>query len=301
MRIAFMGTPDFAVAALDALVAAGHDVACVWTRAPRPSGRGQKLRPSAVHARAQALGLPIRHPAHFRDPVEQLALAACNVDVAVVVAYGLILPQKVLDTPRHGCLNIHASLLPRWRGAAPIQRAIMAGDATTGVSIMQMEEGLDTGPVLLTRETPITEDDTASDLHDRLAAIGAEAITDALARLPALTPTPQDDSRATYAEKVTKDESRTDWTRPAAEVARHIRGLSPFPGAWCMAGKDRLKLLRAQETTGQGAPGAVLSHDPLIIACGEGAVEISELQRPGRRAMKVADALRGYALPGAFT
>lgn len=297
MRIAFMGTPDFAAAALDALAAADHEIACVWTRAPRPAGRGQKLRPSAVHGRADALGLPVRHPATFRDAAELQALAELQVDVAVVVAYGLILPQAALDIPPGGCLNIHASLLPRWRGAAPIQRAIMAGDAVTGVSIMRMEAGLDTGPVLLAREVPIGAEDTAGDLHDRLAALGAEAIVEALAGLPALSATVQDDARATYADKITKDEARIDWTLSAETVARRIRGLSPFPGAWCMAGDERLKLLRARATTGQGAPGAVLADAPLTIACGTGAVEIAELQRSGRRAMEATAALRGLVLP----
>jgi len=292
-----MGTPGFAVTALEALVEAGHDVACVWTRAPQPAGRGQKLRPSAVHARAGALGLPLRHPATFRDPAEQAALAALGVDVAVVVAYGLILPQAVLDIPRHGCLNIHASLLPRWRGAAPVQRAIMAGDAATGISIMRMEAGLDTGPVLLGRETAIAAGETAGELHDRLAVLGAGAIVAALARLPGLVPEPQDESRATYAEKITKDEARVDWTRPAPELARHVLGLSPFPGAWCLAGGERLKLLRARVVEGAGPPGTVLDPVTLTVACGAGAVEIAEIQRPGRRAMPVAEALRGFSLP----
>ncbi|MBW7922294.1 MAG: methionyl-tRNA formyltransferase [Rubellimicrobium sp.] len=297
MRIAFMGTPAFAVAALDALVAAGHDIACVWTRAPQPAGRGQQERPSPVHARAAALGLPVRHPAGFRDPAEQAALAASGVDVAVVVAYGIILPQAALDIPRHGCLNIHASLLPRWRGAAPIQRAVMAGDTESGVSITRMEAGLDTGPVLLTRATPVGADETAGELHDRLAVLGAAAIVAALAHLPDLVAQPQDDAAATYAEKITKDEARVDWTRPAPEVARHILGLSPFPGAWCLAGDVRLKLLRARLAEGAGAPGEVLDANTMTVACGTGAVEISELQRPGRRAMARDDALRGFSLP----
>lgn len=298
MRIAFMGTPDFAVTALDALVDAGHDVACVWTRAPQRAGRGQQERPSAVHARAAALGLPVRHPPDFRDPGERAALAELGVDLAVVVAYGVILPQAVLDVPRLGCLNIHASLLPRWRGAAPIQRAVMAGDAESGVSIMRMEAGLDTGPVLLARAIPIGRDETAGELHDRLAVLGGSAIVEALAHLPDLVAQVQDDTAATYAEKITKHESRVDWTRPAPLVARHILGLSPFPGAWCMAGDARLKLLRARAVPGAGAPGEVLDATTLTVACGEGAVEITELQRPGRRAMARDDALRGFTLPG---
>ncbi|MCC7319409.1 MAG: methionyl-tRNA formyltransferase [Rubellimicrobium sp.] len=299
MRIVFMGTPDFATTTLDALVAAGHEIACAYTRAPRPAGRGQALRPSPVHARALALGLPVRHPATLRDAAEQAAFAALGADVAVVVAYGLLLPQPVLDAPRLGCLNIHASLLPRWRGAAPIQRAIMAGDATTGISIMRMEAGLDTGPVLLTRETPIGAAETAGELHDRLATLGAAAITEALDRLPTLVAVPQDDARATHAARIDKAEARIDWSRPAPELARRIRGLSPFPGAWCLAGNERLKLLCATPVPGTGTPGSVLAAAPgaFTVACGEGAVAITRIQREGRRPMPADEALRGLARP----
>lgn len=290
MRIIFMGTPDFSVTALDAIHAA-HDVVCVYTQPPRPAGRGKQPRPTAVHARAKALGLPVRHPASLKGTTEQAEFAALGADVAVVVAYGLILPQAVLDAPRLGCLNIHASLLPRWRGAAPIQRAIMAGDSDTGVCIMQMEAGLDTGPVLLRETTPIGDDDTAQTLHDRLSQMGAGMIVRALDRLPDLTLQPQPESGVTYAAKIDKAEARIDWTRPADEVARQIRALSPFPGAWCETPFGRLKLLHAHAVAGAGTPGTVLSG--LTVACGQGAVTVTSVQREGKRAMSTSDLLRG--------
>ena len=299
MRLVFMGTPDFSVPALDALAQAGHQIACVYTQPPRPAGRGKRPRPSPVQARAEDLGLPVRHPASLRGAEEQEAFAALAAEVAVVVAYGLILPRPVLDAPARGCLNIHASLLPRWRGAAPIHRAVMAGDAETGVCIMQMEPGLDTGPVLLRRATPIGPEETTGDLHDRLARLGAEAITAALADPDALTPAPQPDDGVTYAEKIDKHEARIDWTRPAEEVARQIRGLSPFPGAWCRAGDERLKLHRARAVAGQGTPGTLLGG--FTVACGTGAVEITEAQREGRRPMPTDDILRGMQLPPRLT
>jgi methionyl-tRNA formyltransferase len=289
-----MGTPGFAIPALEA-VAGAHEIAAVYCQPPRPAGRGKQPRPSPVQARAEAHGLPVRHPASLRDPAEQAAFAALGADVAVVVAYGLILPQPVLDAPRLGCLNIHASLLPRWRGAAPIHRAIMEGDAETGISIMQMEAGLDTGPLLLREVTPIGEDDTTGALHDRLAAMGARLILDALDRLPGLTPQPQSAEGVTYAAKIDKAEARVDWMRPAEVVARHVRGLSPFPGAWVATPAGRLKLLNARPVAGQGRPGEVLSD--LTIACGNGAVVITEAQRQGKRPMAAADLLRGLALP----
>ena len=289
-----MGTPEFSVPALDA-VAARHEVVCVYSQPPRPAGRGQKDRPSPVQARAGALGLPVRHPVSLRDPQAQAKFAALRADVAVVVAYGLILPQPVLDAPAKGCLNIHASLLPRWRGAAPIHRAVMAGDAETGVCIMRMEAGLDTGPVILTRRTPIGAGETTGDLHDRLAAIGAEAIVAALDDLDRLVPVPQPEAGVTYAAKIDKAEAEVDWTRPAAEVDRLIRGLSPFPGAWCRidagAGEERLKLLRSRVVPGEGRPGQRLSGT--TIACGMGAVEITEGQRAGKRPLAAAELLRG--------
>jgi methionyl-tRNA formyltransferase len=295
MRVVFMGTPVFAVAALDALVAAGHDIVAVYSQPPRPAGRGQQPRPSPVQARAESLGLPIRHPVSLRNPEARAEFAALGADVAVVVAYGLILPQAVLDAPQMGCLNIHASLLPRWRGAAPIHRAVMAGDAETGVCIMRMEAGLDTGPVLLREAVPIGAGDTTGDLHDRLADLGGRLVVEALQRLPDLTPVPQGEDGVTYAAKIDKAEARVDWTRPATEVLRQINGLSPHPGAWCMAGGERVKLLRARVVNGQGVPGTLLQG--FTAACGTGAVEVTELQREGKRAMPVAQALMGW-VPG---
>ncbi|MBF9048080.1 methionyl-tRNA formyltransferase [Rhodobacterales bacterium LSUCC0031] len=299
MRIVFMGTPDFSVTVLDALVQAGHEIACVYTQPPRPAGRGQAERPTPVHARANDLGLPVRHPKTLRDADAQAAFAALDADVAVVVAYGLILPQAVLDAPRKGCLNIHASLLPRWRGAAPIQRAIMAGDAETGVCIMQMEAGLDTGPVLLRRAIQIGETETAGALHDRLAAVGAEAIIAALNALDHLTPEPQPEASVTYAAKIDKAEARVDWTEPAQQIDRKIRGLSPFPGAWTMIGGKRVKLIGSRLAQGSGDAGRVL--DGLTIACGQDAVEITEVQPEGKPRMAVEAYLRGARIaPSVF-
>ncbi|MCT8330011.1 methionyl-tRNA formyltransferase [Albidovulum sediminis] len=294
MRVIFMGTPEFAVPALDALHAA-HEVVCVYTQPPRPAGRGKRDRPSAVQARAEALGLSVRHPVSLKGEAAQAEFAALMADVAVVVAYGLILPQAVLDAPAKGCLNIHASLLPRWRGAAPIQRAIMAGDAETGISIMRMEAGLDTGPVLLETRTPIGAEDTTADLHDRLAAMGARAILQALARLAELPAVPQPEAGVTYASKIDKAEARVDWTRPAEEVDRLIRGLSPFPGAWTDIAGERVKLLRSRVVAGAGTPGEVLGG--FVVACGMGAVEIVEAQREGKRPMPAGELLRGWDLP----
>ncbi|MCB1368036.1 MAG: methionyl-tRNA formyltransferase [Rhodobacteraceae bacterium] len=295
MRLIFMGTPEFSVPALEALVAAGHEVAAVYCQPPRPAGRGQKPRPSPVQARAESLGLEVRHPLNFRAEDDIADYAALKADIAVVVAYGLILPQRILDAPRRGCLNIHASLLPRWRGAAPIHRAILAGDAQTGISIMQMEAGLDTGPVLHVRQTAIAPDETTASLHDRLAGIGAEAIVEALARLDDLVAVPQGEADVTYAAKIDKAEARVDWTQPAVGVDRLIRGLSPFPGAWCDLDGERLKLLASRLADGQGAPGEVVAA-PLVVACGEGAVEILKLQRAGKGAMEAGAFLRGSGL-----
>jgi methionyl-tRNA formyltransferase len=298
LRLIFMGTPEFSVPALEALVAAGHDVACVYSQPPRPGGRGQRPRPGPVEARAVALGLPVRTPPSLRDADAQAALAALGAEVAVVVAYGLILPRPVLAAAARGCLNIHASLLPRWRGAAPIQRAVLAGDAETGISIMAMEPGLDTGPVLLREAVPIGPRDTAGTLHDRLAALGARLIDAALAGLDTLVPEPQPETGATYAAKIDKAEARVDWTRPAAEVDRLIRGLSPFPGAWTGIGGERVKLLLSEAAEGAGAPGIVLD-DRLAVACGSGAVRLLTLQRAGRGAADAAEVLRGFPVaPG---
>ncbi|WP_225026277.1 methionyl-tRNA formyltransferase [Xinfangfangia pollutisoli] len=295
MKLVFMGTPDFSVPVLQAL-AARHEILCVYTQPPRPAGRGKALRPSPVQAAAEALGLPVRHPVTLRDPQAQAEFADLGADAAVVVAYGLILPQPVLDAPRLGCLNIHASLLPRWRGAAPIQRAIMAGDAETGVCIMQMEAGLDTGPVLLREALAIGAEETAAGLHDRLSALGARLIVQALERLPDLVAAPQQpETGVTYAAKIDKAEARVDFTRPAVEVDRLIRGLSPFPGAWVQIGAERVKLLRARLAEGGGVPGQVLSG--FTIACGTGAVEVTEAQREGKRPMPAAEVLKGLVLP----
>ncbi|PRY21146.1 methionyl-tRNA formyltransferase [Aliiruegeria haliotis] len=295
MKIIFMGTPDFSVPALDALVEAGHEILAVYTQPPRPAGRGKKPRPSPVQARAEALGLHVHHPVSLRPQEEKDAFAALGAEIAVVVAYGLILPRTILDAPIHGCLNIHASLLPRWRGAAPIHRALLAGDAETGICIMQMEAGLDTGPVLLREATPIGAEDTTADLHDRLAVMGGRLITEALDRITELSSEVQPEVGVTYAEKIDKAEARIDWTRPAEDVDRQIRALSPFPGAWCEVEGERLKLLRSRLTDGRGTPGQVLSG--FVIACGTGAVEVLSAQRQGKRPMSAEEILRGLTLP----
>jgi methionyl-tRNA formyltransferase len=296
MKVVFMGTPEFSVPVLEALHAR-HEVVAVYCQPPRPAGRGKADRPSPVQARAEALGLPVRHPVSLRSADAVAEFAALVADVAVVVAYGLILPQPVLDAPRLGCLNIHASLLPRWRGAAPIHRAIMAGDRETGVCIMQMEAGLDTGPVLLRESIEIGAEETTADLHDRLSALGARLIVEALERLP-LPAAPQPAVGVTYAVKIDKAEARVDWSRPAVDVDRLIRGLSPFPGAWTLVNGERVKLLRSRLADGAGAPGQVLHG--FTIACSEGAVEITEAQREGKKPMPASEVLRGLILPAAL-
>ncbi|MBM2292622.1 methionyl-tRNA formyltransferase [Sulfitobacter pseudonitzschiae] len=296
MRIIFMGTPDFSVPVLDALVDAGHEIAAVYCQPPRPAGRGKKDRPTPVHARAEALGLQVRHPVSLKSAEAQEEFAALQADVAVVVAYGLILPQVILDAPARGCLNIHASLLPRWRGAAPIHRAIMAGDAETGVCIMQMEAGLDTGPVLLREATPIGATETTAQLHDRLSALGAAAVVRALGQLDDLTPQVQPEDGVTYAHKIDKAEAALDWSRDAVEVDRQIRGLSPFPGAWFDHEGVRIKVLGSRLAEGQGAAGEVLD-DALTVACGTGAVQLTRLQKAGRGAQDATEFLRGNAFP----
>jgi len=298
MRLAFMGTPDFAVPALHALVEAGHEIARVYTRPPRRAGRGRSLRPSPVHVAAEALGIPVATPESLRDPAVLADFAALEIDAAVVVAYGLILPRAALDAPRLGCLNLHASLLPRWRGAAPIQRAIMAGDADTGVCVMQMEAGLDTGPVLARRATPIGPDDTARTLHDRLAEIGAALMVETLAALAAgeVPAIRQPEAGVTTAARIDKAEARVDWSRSATALDAHIRGLSPFPGAWCEIGAERVKLLMARPEDGAGAPGEVLD-DHLLVACGTGALRLVTLQRAGKGAMDAATFQRGFPVP----
>jgi methionyl-tRNA formyltransferase len=294
MKIVFMGTPAFSVPILEALQQ-DHDIIAVYCQPPRPAGRGKADRPSPVQARAEALGLPVRHPVSLRSEAAAKEVAALGADLAVVVAYGLILPQAVLDAPRLGCLNIHASLLPRWRGAAPIQRAIMAGDSTTGISIMRMEAGLDTGPVLLHEKLAIGPEETSAELHDRLSDLGARLILRAVAKLPGLVARPQPDAGVSYAAKIDKAEARVDFSRPAVEVDRLIRGLSPFPGAWIEVNGERVKLLRSRLADGRGQAGEVLGG--FTIACGAGAVEITEAQREGKRPMAAAEVLRGLVLP----
>ncbi|CUH82871.1 methionyl-tRNA formyltransferase [Thalassovita mediterranea] len=296
MRVVFMGTPEFSVPVLDALVEAGHDIAAVYCQPPRQAGRGKKERPTPVHARALELGLDVRHPVSLKGAEEQAEFAALNADVAVVVAYGLLLPQAILDAPARGCLNIHASLLPRWRGAAPIHRAIMSGDAETGICIMQMEAGLDTGPVLLRDATAIEAEETTAQLHDRLSVMGSSLIVEALSRLPDLTPEVQPEEGVTYASKIDKAEAAIDWSAPAAEVDRKIRGLSPFPGAFVEYEGQRIKLLASRLADGSGAAGTVLD-DALTVACGEGAVQLLRLQRAGKAAQDAEVFLRGLPLP----
>ncbi|PLS23233.1 methionyl-tRNA formyltransferase [Neptunicoccus cionae] len=296
MRVVFMGTPDFSVPILQGIVDAGHEVCAVYCQPPRPAGRGKKDRPSPVQKTAEALGLPVRHPVNFKNQADRDAFAALDADVAVVVAYGLILPQALLDAPAKGCLNIHASLLPRWRGAAPIHRAILAGDAETGVCVMQMEAGLDTGPVLLTARTDISDQDTTALLHDRLSLMGRDAILTVLADEVSVQAVPQPEEGVTYAAKIDKAEAAVDWSRPAVEVDRQIRGLSPFPGAWSMAEGQRVKLLLSRVADhGQGAAGEML-NDALRVACGEGAVDLLKLQRAGKGVMEPEDFLRGFPL-----
>ena len=291
MRIVFMGTPDFAVPALVALHEAGHEIACVYTQPPSRSGRGKKLRPSPVQAKAEELGFEVRSPKSLRNDEAQGQFAALGADIAVVAAYGLILPQAVLDAPTHGCLNIHASILPRWRGAAPIHRAIMAGDEETGVTIMQMEAGLDTGPMRHIVRTPVGAK-TTGEMFAELGQMGAEAMVEVLSNLDAYPPIAQDDSLTTHAAKIDKAEARIDWSRPAGELVRHVAGLAPFPGAWFELGDERVKQLLAEAVEGTGAPGEVLDSD-FTIACGEGALRPLRLQRAGKPAMDREDFLRG--------
>jgi methionyl-tRNA formyltransferase len=301
LRIVFMGTPDFAVPTLRAVLEAGHEVVAVYTQPPRPAGRGMDLRKSPVHRFAEERGLEVRTPERLKSEDEQARFAALNAHAGVVVAYGLILPRPVLVAPRHGCLNLHASRLPRWRGAAPIQRSIMAGDEETGVCVMRMEEGLDTGPVCLAESVPIGPDLTASELHDMLALRGADLMARALSALSrdSLDCTPQSEAGVIYAHKIEPAEARIDWSRPAREVHNHIRGLSPFPGAWFeteLGGKrERIKALRSMLADAHGKPGELLD-DALTVACGEGAVRLIEVQRAGKRPMQAGDFLRGMKL-----
>jgi len=297
MRLAFLGTPDFAVPTLTELVGQGHEIVAVYSQPPRPKGRGYETEPTQVAKAAASFGIPVRTPLSLKNAEAQAEFAALELDAAVVVAYGLLLPKPVLDAPRFGCFNLHGSLLPRWRGAAPIQRAIMAGDAETGVMVMRMEEGLDTGPVLMAERTPIARK-TYAELHDELARLGADLMVRAMSAvaLGQASETPQPEEGVTYAKKILKEEARIDWTKPARELDCLIRGLSPFPGAWCELKGERLKVLFADPVDGKGAPGEALD-DALTIACGEGALRIRSLQRPGKSAMTAEDLLRGYAVP----
>ncbi len=306
LRLAFLGTPDFALPCLKALAEAGHEIACVYCQPPRPAGRGHKPRPSPVQALAEQRGWPLRTPNSFKDPAERDAFSALALDAAVVVAYGLILPAEVLAAPRLGCLNLHASLLPRWRGAAPIQRAILAGDAVTGVTIMQVDAGLDSGPMLLREELAIGPETTGATLHDALAERGAQMMVRALAGLDRgdLVPAPQPEEGVTYAAKLTREEARLDWRRPAAELGRQVRAFDPWPGAFAVLPRDgapeRIKVLRASlaEAPAGARPGAVLD-DRLTVACGEGALRLERVQRAGKRPMTAAELLRGFPVaPG---
>ena len=297
LRLVFMGTPNFAVSAFDAIIEAGHQVIAVYTQPPRPAKRHQKEQPSPIQLRAEAKGLKIRTPVSLSGDREQEAFAALKADVALVVAYGLLLPGALLDGPRYGCINIHASLLPRWRGAAPIQRAIMAGDSESGVSIMQMDEGLDTGPIFLKQAITISEGENYGSLHDRLAALGARSAACVLADLETgkAVAVPQDSEGAIYAHKIDKAEAHIDWRRSSETVSRQVRALSPRPGAWCEVAGERLRILEGTPSDLRGEPGEVLDNK-LTVACGQGALQITRAQRPGRDEMNAATLLRGFPI-----
>ena len=296
LRLAFMGSPDFAVPALMALHQAGHDIRAVYTQPPKPAGRGQQETPCPVHRAAFALGLEVRTPARVkRDTTAHEAFAALDLDVAVVAAYGLILPPAMLHAPKRGCLNIHASLLPRWRGAAPVHAAILHGDTQSGVTIMRMEEGLDTGPMLLRGTVPLSPRSTTAELHDALAALGAGLVLRALDEAPPETPQP--DTGMTYAPKLTKADGLLDWTQPAAALDARVRAMNPWPGAFFPHAGEILRVLAAEPAEGSGAPGEVLAGEALTVACGVGALRLTRLQRPGRGAMEAAALLHGYPLP----
>lgn len=295
MRLIFMGTPDFAVATLRALTDAGHEIAAVYSQPPRPAGRGKRLRPSPVQAYANARDIAVRIPASLKSAEEQESFAALRADAAVVVAYGLLLPQAILDAPRLGCFNVHASLLPRWRGAAPIQRAIMAGDTQTGVSIMRMEVGLDTGPVCKVATTPIGPSTTAGELHDMMARLGAAAMTEVLTH-PDILCTEQPKEGVTYAAKIDKAETRMDFAKPAEALRNHVHGLSPFPGAWFAANGQRVKVLRCEISGTAGYAGVALDSQ-LLIGCGEGSIRLLSLQREGKGVMAADEFLRGFPVP----
>ena len=300
MRLIFMGSPDFSVPVLAALMEAGHDIACVYSQPPRPAGRGQKERLSPVHAYAKSQGLSVRTPETLKSAQPQAEFSALDADAGVVVAYGLMLPQAVYNAPRLGCLNVHASLLPRWRGAAPIQRAILAGDTLTGVSIMKIDDGLDTGPVLLSEEMPITDQTTAESLHDALADMGARLMVEALAGLAAetLKLAPQAEDGVTYAAKLHRDEARIDWSRSALDLGRQVRGLNPWPGVWFEYGGERIKALAAGVEQGDGgvSPGVTID-DRLGVACGSGVLRVSRVCRAGKSPQDAAAYLRGFPIP----
>jgi methionyl-tRNA formyltransferase len=298
LRLIFMGTPDFALPTLAALIDAGHDIACVYSQPPRPAGRGQSERPSPVHKFSAARNINVRTPVSLKDPTAQRDFAALGADAAIVAAYGLILPKAILQAPRLGCLNLHGSLLPRWRGAAPIQRAIMAGDALSGVCIMQMDEGLDTGAVLARHEIALGAQTTAGELHDALASDGAALMAAALAQLDAgeVSAAPQSPDGVTYAAKIGKHEARIDWRLSAAELDRLIRAMAPFPGAWFSYAGERIKVLSARPSSQQGEAGKVLDG-ALTVACGDGSLALETVQRGGRKPMSAAALLHGFALP----
>jgi len=297
LRLAFMGTPDFAVPTLAELIAQGHDIAAVYSQPPRPKGRGMALEPGPVHAFAQAAKLPVRTPLSLKSAEEQAAFAALDLDAAIVVAYGLLLPKAVLDAPKLGCFNLHGSLLPRWRGAAPIQRAVMAGDAETGVMVMQMEEGLDTGPVLMAEKVPVGRK-TSGELATELSRLGADLMVRALGALErgAITSRPQSEEGVTYAKKISKDEARIDWSKSAGEIDCLIRGLAPSPGAFTEVKGERLKILYAMPVTDRGEAGEIITDD-LTVACGEGALKLLKVQRAGKGAMEARELLKGFPLP----
>jgi len=300
LRIAFMGTPEFSVPALNSIIDAGHDVVCVYSQPPRPSGRGHKTTPSPVHKRAEELGIEVKTPKSLKTDEAQKEFADLNLDIAVVVAYGLILPKAVLNAPKYGCLNIHASLLPRWRGAAPIQRAILAGDTETGVSIMQMDEGLDTGPELLRGILPITSTTTTPELHDSLSSLGAKLITEVLNHYKngaPLAPVPQKEDGMTYAKMLKKEEGLINWAKSSEEIDRQIRALTPWPGVWCMIGNERLKVLQADPSTNKAteAPGTIIKKD-LSIACGQGTLTLVKVQPANRKPMDGISFLNGSSI-----
>ena len=297
LRLAFMGTPDFAVPTLAELIAQGHDITCVYSQPPRPKGRGMETEPGPVHKFAENAGLEVRTPLSLKDADDQAAFAALDIDAAIVVAYGLLLPQAILDAPRLGCFNLHGSLLPRWRGAAPIQRAVMAGDTETGVMVMKMEAGLDTGPVLMAERVPVGRK-TSGDLTSELSRLGADLMVRTLGAMERGTVAehPQPDAGVTYAKKILKEEARIDWSQSAHEIDCHVRGLSPFPGAWTDVNGERVKVLYAEPADGSGRPGVTL-HDDLTVACGQGAVRLLKVQRAGGKAMDAAALLKGFAVP----